>query len=241
MAASLSIDPELLRLAGELGREGFLSLSEEEQEKLLKPLAGPAHDIIEARCKDDVLYWLQNHTATENPQYEKHNLPFRSPFPKKDYFVPLFKAFATHRRLFIPKTRDMMTSFSIMGFSMHRAQWFKEETIVQADSEDKAAELLDYGRQFYFNQPLWLQQRHPLKNKSIFAIDWEDGGRLRTIPKGADKIRMFHPTRAVLDEASFLTEAQDCYDAAHPVCDWIVAISSAGPGWFGNQCQRGTE
>jgi hypothetical protein len=67
-------------------------------------------------------------------------------------------------------------------------------------------------------------------------IGWADGGEVFGIPKGANKTRMYHPTMYVMDEAAFLPEAQECYDAAHPVAAQIIAISSAGPGWFGNEC-----
>jgi len=132
----------------------------------------------------------------------------------------------------------MLTSWCVMGDSTHRAQWHKWFTVCQTDSEDKAAELIEYCRQLYDNQEPWLKARFPLKGRSTFELQWEDGGRVMTIPKGVNKIRMFHPTRYVMDEAAFLPEAQQCYDAAHPVCQQIIAISSAGPGWFGNQCSR---
>jgi len=53
-----------------------------------------------------------------------------------------------------------------------------------------------------------------------------------------NKIRLYHPTRYVMDEAAFLPEAEQCYNAANPVAQQIIAISSAGPGWFGDQCTR---
>jgi hypothetical protein len=58
------------------------------------------------------------------------------------------------------------------------------------------------------------------------------------LPSGEDKVRLYHPTLYEMDEAAFLPEAQQCYDAAEPVAHQIIAISSAGPGWFGLQCGR---
>jgi hypothetical protein len=40
----------------------------------------------------------------------------------------------------------------------------------------------------------------------------------------------------MMGEAAFLPEAQQCYDTVQPVAKQIIAVSSAGPGWFGDQC-----
>lgn len=221
-----------------MGASALAELDDDQLHAMSRVVTGMMNDDIDDRCKNNVLWWLQNHTATENPQHASLGLEYRVPFPIKTYFVPLFKAFETEKRLFIPKSRDMMTSWSVMGFSTHRAQWFREETIVQTGSESKAAELVDYTRQLWDNQREHLKLRHPLKTKSTYEIAWEDGGRVIAIPSGEDKIRMFHPTRYVMDEAAFLPEAGNCYDAAHPVSIQIIAISTAAPGWFGLQCEK---
>jgi hypothetical protein len=39
-------------------------------------------------------------------------------------------------------------------------------------------------------------------------------------------------TRLLMDEAAFQPEAGEAYDAAVPVCQKIIVVSSAGPGWF---------
>jgi hypothetical protein len=193
--------------------------------------------IEDSLCSEDALYWLQNYTATENPKYERQGLSYRSPFPRKSYFGPVFQAFRTDSRLFIPKTREMLTSWCVMGDSAHRAQWSKWFTVVQTDSEAKAYELIDYVRQLHENQQPWLKRLHPA-TYSKGEILWADGGRVLAIPAGVHKIRLYHPTRYVMDEAAFLPEAEQCYNAAHPVAQQIIAISSAGPGWFGYECAR---
>ena len=58
------------------------------------------------------------------------------------------------------------------------------------------------------------------------------GGRLLGIPGGAEQIRSYHPWGLFADEAAFQPEAGECYDHAVPVCQKIVEVSSAGPGWF---------
>lgn len=188
-------------------------------------------------CRRNPLYWAQNWTLTENPKYLEQGLQWKAPFPRKSYFVPLFNALKAQKRVFFPKTREMLTSWAVMIYATHQAQWFKAEAIVQTESESKAMELLGYAQCLHRNQAPFLKERHKLKREpSQLEIEWESGGRILGIPKGENKIRMFHPTIYIMDEAAFLPEAEACYNASQPVAGQIIAVSSAGPGWFGNEC-----
>lgn len=159
------------------------------------------------------------------------------PFPKKAYFRPVFDEMAKHSRLFICKSREMLTSWSVMIYATHSAQWKKAEVVVQTDSIDKAKELVGYAECLYRNQPEWLKRLHPFKTEATaFSLEWADGGRIFGIPHGEHKLRLYHPTIVVFDEAAFLPEFAACYDVAFPVAKQIIAISSAGPGPFGDQC-----
>lgn len=130
-----------------------------------------------------------------------------------------------------------MTSWCVMVWATHRAQWEKAQVIVQTDSEEKAKELVGYASCLYRNQAEFLRKLHPLESEaSNLHVGWKDGGEIFGIPKGQNKIRLYHPTIYVMDEAAFLPEAEQCYNAAAPVAGQIIAISSAGPGWFGDQC-----
>lgn len=194
--------------------------------------------IKDERCRRNALYWAQNYTKTENPHYIEQGLEFRANFPKKTYFDVLFHFLAKmDEHLAIPKTREMVTSWSVMAFATHQAQWFKSEVVVQTDSEDKAKQLVGYAECLYRNQEPFLKARHPLVSEaSQLSIEWKDGGKIFGIPKGEHKIRMYHPTLYIMDEAAFLPEAEQCFNAAQPVTKKIIAISSAGPGWFGDEC-----
>lgn len=189
------------------------------------------------RCKRDALYWAQTYTRTENPHYREQGLEFRERFPNKSYFRVLFDYLSAKKRIFVPKTREMVTSWSVMAYAAHQAQWFRAEVVVQTDSEDKAKKLVGYAECLYRNQEPWLKVLHPLAGEaSQLSLTWAEGGKVFGIPSGENKIRMYHPTLYIMDEAAFLPEAQQCYDAAQPVAKQIIAISSAGPGWFGDEC-----
>ena len=189
-------------------------------------------------CSVDPLLWLRKHTLTENEQYEKEGLPFKAPFPEKKHFDLLFEYFAKCHKVFIPKSRDMMTSWSAAGWGAHQAQFRKATVVVQTESEDKAKKLVKYAKILWDNQDEDIKSRHPLKVDSTLHLEWDGGGEYLGIPCGETKIRIHHPTIYIMDEASFLPGAQALYDAAHPVAGQIIAISSAGEGWFMNQCSR---
>ena len=211
-------------------------LSDDDRHRIFAFLGAVAYDHLDSLCANDPLYWAQNHTATEDPHYLERGKSFIAPFPKKDYFVPLFQAFQKHARLFIPKTREMLTSWAVMVYGTHRAQWQKAEVIVQTANEEKAKRLVEYATILYRNQAEWLKARHPLKGSSVLSIEWADGGKIFGIPSGEDKVRMWHPTLMVFDEAAFLPGAEECYNAVNPVAKQVIAISSAGPGWFADEC-----
>ncbi len=125
-----------------------------------------------------------------------------------------------------------------MGFATWAAQWHREETVVQTANEDKAAHLIDYVRQLWDNQEEWLKARHPLVRRSSFSIAWQGGGEVAAIPSGPDKIRAFHPTRYIQDEAAFLPDGEECLGAVVPTGAYVICISTARAGWFGDACER---
>ena len=131
----------------------------------------------------------------------------------------------------------MMLSWLCVGYFTHAAiTTERREVSFQSQKEDKAAELIDYARILYEQQPQALKQRSPLakplRSQSSLKLEFANGSRLVGIPEGADQIRSYHPWGLLMDEAAFQPEAGEAYDAAVPVCEKIVVVSSAGPGWF---------
>ena len=170
-------------------------------------------------------------------------VPFRAPLPKKKYFEILFREFKECQKnntpLFVPKSRDMVTSWSGMIWATHQAQWMGAFTVVQTMKEEKAKQLVDYASCLYRNQPAWLKARYPLKNESAHELEWVAGGRIMGVPQGQHQIRTYKPTIYIMDEAAFLVEAEQCYSAVKASSSYvqIIAISSAAPSWFGMQCE----
>src|SRR2546423_597432 len=75
-----------------------------------------------------------------------------------------------------------------------------------------------------------------------------NGGHIRAVPKGENQIRIHHPHGYLMDEAAFLPEAQQCYDATSPCGDGYPQHADRrarrardGPesGWRGSYSVRG--
>jgi hypothetical protein len=161
------------------------------------------------------------------------------PLPRKSYFEHLFKCLKENRLILIPKSRDMLTSWSVMIWAAHKAQWHNGFAVVQTMKEDKAMEMVAYVDCLWRNQPDWLRARHEVEKSSSTEIKWKSGGRVLGVPQGEHQIRTYHPTMLILDECCFLPEAEQCWATAFASSPHIqlIGVSSAGPGWMADQCQ----
>jgi hypothetical protein len=103
-------------LAGSLSKK-FPSFSPTSQQALINYL-------LDRACSFDPLYWLQNFTKTFDEHWqEKRSQPYAR-FPDKPYMPWLFKLLTSERRLFIPKSREMMISWAVVGYGVWRCQFF---------------------------------------------------------------------------------------------------------------------
>jgi hypothetical protein len=89
------------------------------------------------------LYWLQNHTETFDEKWKEHGLEPYRPFPKLPYLPWLFNHFVKDRRLFVPKSREMLASWSVVGYAVWLCQ-FQPRQRVMANIEDMSQMLLDH-------------------------------------------------------------------------------------------------
>lgn len=211
----------------------------------LKPIEG-CPDYFEASETSGCLFWLQNLTMTTDDHWQTKGTPAKAPFPKLDYLRPLFGAMQKllahpelkRDSLFVAKSRDMLVSWSVMGYVTWMAQ-FRPQTfwVCQSAKEDKAVELLRYARTLYHNQPSWLQERHPLEADNVLEMRFKNGSRILGVPAGEDQIRIHHPFGYFADEAAFLPNFEDCLNAVLPVVSQVVAVSTAAPSRFCDLCE----
>jgi len=186
----------------------------------------------------DPLDWLQHHTQTKDPHWREvgASSPYRG-FPDKPFFRPIIEALQREQILFCAKSRDLMLSWLISGFFTHDCMTNAGvEVLFQSQTEEKAAELVDYAKCLYDRQDDDIKARYPLAQplakQSSLELNFSNGSRIVGIPHGVDKIRSYHPTALFIDEAAFIPDAGQAYDEAVSACQKIVVLSSANTGWF---------
>ena len=241
-----------------LSPEELSRLDDEDLAALDRLLKEERYDKLDARCllaevdgegwaseKSGPIFWLQNLTKTIDDHAIAKGTPGKAPFPRKSYFRPLMGELLypvlhpspdCYTTLF-PKSRELMTSWTICGYVGWLCQWRPGTlAVVQTLKETKAEELIRYVAVLTENQEPFLQERHRVTRSVALEIEWANGSRMFGIPGGENQIRMFHPFVAIFDEMAFMEDAEACYNAVKPVAKQIVGVSSAHPGWMGDMC-----
>lgn len=199
-----------------------------------------------AKCAERVssfeagpLLWLTQYTATEDLHWLQKGTPPVAPFPMKKYLQVAMLYLLTCDTLFIPKSREMMTSWLVCGYIAWMCQWLPHIFwILQTEKEDKATQLIDYCRILFNRQPDWMKERNPLVVSNSVELKRQNGSHILAVPQGENQVRLFHPYGYMQDESAFLPEAEQSFNAVRPVCKQIVAVSSDEVGWFHNECKR---
>ena len=189
-------------------------------------------------------YWAMNHTQTFDEKWKEKELDgaYRG-FPKLDYVRWTFHMMQTSRRLFVPKSREMMVTWIVLAYIVHHCQVFpRTRAIVQTQSESKVADLIKgtdipgYVRTLYERQPPWLKRKFPLSkdpdDQQMTRFGWANHSVIQGVPKGEHQVRQYHPTIYFCDEAAHVDDFAGSYGAADPVASQIIAVSSAYPGFF---------
>ena len=191
----------------------------------------------------DLLYWLQHHTETKDPHWREVGAasPYRR-FPDKPYFRPIIDVLRRESVVFCLKSRDMMLSWLLVAFLTHDCMMHGGvEVVFQSLTEEKAAELVGYARCLYDRQDDDIKARYPLAQplakQSSLELNFRAGNRIVGIPHGTDKIRSYHPTALLIDEAAFIPDAEASFNEAISACKKILVLSSAGPGFFEAVCE----
>jgi len=228
-----------------MSKKALMKLVKELRAELKRPhkcsRAGqPALDrsnLVESKVRDP-WNWLRHHTKTKDPHWREAGAasPHR-PFPDKPYFRPILERYLNEHIVFVVKSRDLMLSWLTIGFLTHECMTVPgREWLVQSQTEEKAAELVDYAKTLYDLQDADLRKAFPLpeptSKQSSLELRFSNGSRIVGIPHGASKIRSYHPTGLFIDEAAFVPDAGESYNEAVSVCQKILVVSSANIGWF---------
>ena len=185
------------------------------------------------------MLWLTQHTATEDEHWMYKNTQPVAPFPVKEYLRVCMHYMLTCDTLFIPKSREMMTSWLACGYISWLCQWYPHIfAIVQTEKEDKATALINYCRILYERQADWLKERNSVVVSNSVELKRQNGSHILAVPAGENQVRLFHPTVYLQDESAFLPEAEQSFNAVRPVCKQILAISSDEVSWFHQETKR---
>ena len=187
----------------------------------------------------DTYHWVTEVTETYNEHWMEEGRP--SPyehFPRYPYFRDLFLIVDAEPITWIEKSRDLMVSWACVAYLTLNAMKRPHcGVLFQTQKEDKVIQLVDYAKCLYRRQPQYLKDAFPLAKpldqQPRHSLHFAAGGYIIGIPAGADQIRSYHPWGYLLDEASFVVDAGECYNAAVSVVKGkIILNSSAGPGWY---------
>ena len=139
-------------------------LTKPEKRDLAQALEAEWHNELDARCAEikveqhgpnlvadpssGCLFWLQNLTLTEDEHWLAKRTAPKAPFPRKTYFNhvlgamqrPLVEHSIHCQQLYIPKSREMMTSYLAMGYVAWLCQWHPNIFVVLQSQQDAKAE-----------------------------------------------------------------------------------------------------
>ena len=212
------------------------------------------------------MYWLRNCTKTFNFQWERNHQQPEAPFPRKpfldrkidlkalpfpheftpddppDYldvlmgFLLFTKDIAKHDELWIPKSREMMTSWTVVGYITWHCQFRPQiEWIGQSEDDLKAQGNIKYANALYSNQPEWMKAMHPLASGAegtSHKIEWATGSLFRALPSGVRKFASSHAHGYFNDETAHQAAAEATLNIVKPAVNQIVCVSSVAPGFF---------
>ncbi|MBL0062415.1 MAG: hypothetical protein IPP40_13270 [bacterium] len=167
-------------------------------------------------CSRNPWYFLTNYVKTQDPKLGI------AAYPDYDYLRELAWLTLTQRYLLVPKSRQMLVTWSMVSLFVWRAL-FKQpgDYLFLSRNERCAEELLDSARFIISQLPEFMQPQLTTNNKS----EIEFGGlhtRLLSLPAAPDGPRMYSPTAVFWDEMAFTPFDDQIWTALQP------SISSGG-------------
>lgn len=183
----------------------------------------------------DPFFWLTELTKTKDEQ--DLDDPYK-PFPKKEYIRLLLELFDAEPVTFLEKSRTMLCSWMVSGWAAHKGFTRPATaTVFQSQDEDRSVHDVEYVKELWSNSPDWLKERWPLEKpidkQPYNALYAANGSSWVAITGDPDKVRSKHPSIYILDEAAIIARGEESFNvgmAAKPL--WVIALSSAKPGWF---------
>ncbi len=166
--------------------------------------------------------------------------------PEKDYIVKLIDQLHTNDRIVIPKSRQMMITWTVCGYCLWDAL-FKtgRKEFYVSRKEDIAKEMINRNKisykQLAANIPAeWLPQSTTFGAAVGDSLTLPFPGinsSIKALPQGSDSLRHFTASIIFMDEAAFQEQARSVFIGAKPTLDgggkMVIASTSNGKDGHG--------
>ncbi|MBK6765540.1 MAG: hypothetical protein IPG71_04195 [bacterium] len=121
-------------------------------------------------------------------------------YPDFPYLKALLEAALAHRFLLVPKSRQMMVTWSMISLLLWRALFRQSGVYLLLSRNERCAEeLLDRARFILERLPSHMQPELKTNNRSELEFA-ALGSRLLSLPASPDGPRMYSPTAVFWDE-----------------------------------------
>lgn len=173
-------------------------------------------------------------------------LPTIRPMPMKPYFRPLVETWLREPLFAIEKSRDMSLSWLMIICYTWDCLFHKgRQNLIQSETASKTRDLIDRAGIIFQHQPKWLKEIAPAEvsegsSRSGLLKVPSLNSEMIGFPQGADKVRQYHPTGFLSDEAAFNPNAAETFAAVRPAVmggGRYTAISSPQISWFMSVCR----
>jgi len=196
--------------------------------------------IEKVKCQRDVKHWLwgdgKYHDGFVFTLDTHDKIKPAKRFPRKAYFEKIIDVWLKEPILFVPKSRQIMASWLFTALFLHDTQFNKgRHAYFQSKKEEDSDYLVQRAGFMLRHQPSFLfpEGFNPNKDVSYCNISFKaHDSSITGIPEGADKIRSRVPTLLLMDEAAFMAQAREAWEAAKPCVERVTVVSSANAGFF---------
>ena len=205
-------------------------------------------DLEWAHCKEDPYYFLTHWANTLDTHASESNII--KPFPEKEYLKILVNIWLHNKLLLVPKSRQMMMSWTFVALYLWETQFYKGKlTFFQSKKADDADDLIKRSKFIWDHEPKFLRRYHDGDSFRELKCNPQNQGQhtyckmtfpdinseIRGIPEGGDVVRMHTLSGILSDEMAFQPEAMSAFTACKPSLSSggrFTGVSTAEDGTF---------
>ncbi len=169
--------------------------------------------------------FLTGHVKTHDPERGI------AAFPGYPYLRELIETVSRERFLLVPKSRQMMVTWTMVGYFLWRALFRGPGLYLFLSRNERCAEeLLERARLVLSHLPPGMRPRPTVNSRQELAFGGL-GSRMLSLPASPHGPRMYSPTGVFWDEMAFTPYDEQIWSALKPALDSggsFVGVSSSG-------------